>query len=120
MFEVRCDLHEQLEPFRSNGWFQVAESREVAARMRKAINNTLSHRFGDDREYDGDGAGRLFQRLCGRGAGAYDHIWCKSENVPSRALRPFDVKDTPVVVDYGHPTEPLQTLLEHPGAIECI
>jgi len=35
-------------------------------------------------------------------------------------LRPFDVKDTPVVVDHGCPTEPLQTLLERAGAIQCI
>jgi hypothetical protein len=85
--------------------------------MRKALNNTLSHRFSNDREYDRHRAGRLFQRLCGRGAGAYDHIWCKSENVPSRALRRFDVKDTPVLIDHGRPTQPLQTLLERPGAI---
>ncbi len=74
MFEVRCDLDEQLEPFRSNGWFQVAESRQVAARMRKALNNTLSHRFSNDREYDGHRAGRQFQRHCGRGAGALNQL----------------------------------------------
>src|SRR6516165_9964255 len=86
MFEVRRDLHEQLKPFRSNSWLQVAESREVTARMRKALNNTLRHRFSNDREYNGHRASRLFQRHCGRGAGAYNYIWCKAENVPSRAL----------------------------------
>jgi len=78
MFEVRCDLREQLEPFRSNGWFQVAESRQVAARMRKALNNALSHRFSNDREYDGHRAGRVSAiRFVNHSAKLFDEL---SEN----------------------------------------
>jgi hypothetical protein len=46
------------------------------------------------------------------------HIWSESENVRSRALRPFNVKDTPVVVNRRRPTEPFKPLSEYSGAID--
>jgi hypothetical protein len=57
--DVRCDLLEQLQPFRAEAVFEEREASDVAARPRQARNETGTDRIGSLHEHDRHGAGRL-------------------------------------------------------------
>src|SRR5262245_26563727 len=57
-----CDLLKQVQPFSTDAVFKKQKAGSVAARSCKAFDITGSDRIGNGHEYNGHGAGNLYQR----------------------------------------------------------
>ena len=64
--DARRDLLKQFQPLAGHRRLKIGEPSDVAARPRKARNESVANRIGNDRENDGNGA-RLLQQRRSRG-----------------------------------------------------
>src|SRR5215208_4579809 len=105
---VRRGLFERLELFAAYLWLESAETRDVAARARKAFDIANAHRVRDYDKDDWDGVGQPLQRRDTRRAIDDDKVWRELNEFPGANHRLLGFASVPSCVNASvlavHPT----------------
>src|SRR5262249_23971554 len=110
---TRCDLFEQLQPFRAQTVFEHDKAGGVAAGLSQAFYKPRADGVGHAHEYDRHGSGCL-QYSCSRAPARYNDVWCKRGQFGRCASNGASIASTPASVDLQvtalDPAETLQSL----------
>jgi hypothetical protein len=110
--DVRCDLLEHAEQFRSEARLHDREAGHIAAGMSKALHPAVRDRIAAADENDGNGSGQLLHRCYRSIAVCQHHIRLIAQQPPSGGSYPIRVARPPVIIDLKIPADIPAQLLE--------
>src|SRR5438132_14001072 len=99
MFDLRCNLVEDLQPFATNRVLVIGESSGVTPGLFKTGYKATADRVADKHEDDGYAAGFLPQNLRYLVAAAYDHVRHLADQFFCERPRLFGATASQAIVD---------------------